>query len=66
LGYYLQSRSILSDKILTEEEEYRLGYFENHDFFAVENKKFRANSNFGTIYFAGGDSFAGIRPLRGY
>ena len=33
-------------------------------FFAVENKCYRADSNFGAIYFAPCDSFAGTRPKR--
>jgi hypothetical protein len=47
-----------------EKEKFRLGYSENPDLFAVENKGFRAHSNFITIYFAPGDSFAGTGPVR--
>jgi hypothetical protein len=62
----VQTRPTLSDKIFTEEEEYRMGYSENPDFFAVENKRYRTDSNFGTIYFALGSSYAPIRPTQRY
>jgi len=62
--YQLQSKSTLSDKIFTEKEEYRLGYSENPDFLRLKNEGYRADSNFGTIYFAAGDSFAGTSAPR--
>ncbi len=36
--YLLQSKSTLSDKIFTEEEEYRLGYSENPDFLRLKTR----------------------------
>jgi len=30
----------------------------------LKNEGYRADSNFGTIYFAAGDSFAGTRPTK--
>jgi hypothetical protein len=55
---------MLADKIFMKEEEYRLQYSENLDFFAAKNKRYRTGLNFGTIYFAPGDSYAGIGPSR--
>ena len=40
-----QSRPTLFVKIFVEKEGYRLRYSENHDFFAVENQGYRADSN---------------------
>jgi len=59
----VQSRPKLSDKIFKEKEEFRLIYSENPDFLRLKNEGYRVDSNFGTIYFAAGDSFAGTRPL---
>jgi hypothetical protein len=38
------------------------GIFRKSLFFEVENKELRAHSNFVTIYFAPGDSYAPIGP----
>jgi len=47
-----------------EEERYRLRYSENPVFLWLKNEGYRADSNFGTIYFAGGDSYAGTTPYK--